>query len=370
MIMNTDDEINDKSVIPLGPKGVELNNIDAAFRFARCYRQSGLAPKSFTNDQQLVIAWAKGAELGLSPLQATDGMSIINNRVGIMGDLALAMVEASGLLEDKKVSYTGEGPTLECQLMLKRKGREEKFYTYSVKEAKEANIYDRNPTWKGYPKRMTYYRALGFGLRDEFAEILKGVKTVEELQDYPTDEIAREATRDAEILAKEKFKKSNVKFVEAKPVDRPTAAEEVEPAFEEDKAKEAPMFSRKLETEYQQPPTPMTAAKPAKQEEPDDIDLGPVPPVQQAPASASSPSASAGVPPEAWRDYIIKSFPPKIKQFHQQKIGDLSPQLLEAIANQWLPAIRKEWDDASEAQRQDAVQFESAIAHSKVAKPW
>lgn len=83
---------NSRAVIPVGPRGVELRDVDAMFRFAKCYMQSGLAPTSFRNEQQLVIVWAKAAELGLSPLQAVEGMSVINNRVGIMGGLALAMV--------------------------------------------------------------------------------------------------------------------------------------------------------------------------------------------------------------------------------------------------------------------------------------
>jgi hypothetical protein len=112
-------------------------------------------------------------------------MSIINNRVGIMGDLALAMVESSGLLEKKRVEYSGEGESLECKLTLKRKGREEQTYSFSIAEARQAGIYDRSNPWRQYPKRMTYYRALGFGLRDEFSDVLKGTKTVEELMDYP-----------------------------------------------------------------------------------------------------------------------------------------------------------------------------------------
>ena len=38
------------------------------------------------------------------------------------------------------------------------------------------------------PAPNAYYRALGFGLRDEFADVLNGTKTVEELLDYPTEE--------------------------------------------------------------------------------------------------------------------------------------------------------------------------------------
>jgi hypothetical protein len=35
---------------------------------------------------------------------------------------------------------------------------------------------------------MIYYRALGFALRDAFPHVLKGIKTTEELQDYPNEE--------------------------------------------------------------------------------------------------------------------------------------------------------------------------------------
>lgn len=175
-----------KAMIPVGPRGVELRDVDSMFRFARCYLQSKLAPPAFKNEQQLVICWAKAAELGLTPLQAIEGMSIINNRVGIMGDLALAMVEASGLLKQKNVEYSGENSDLVCTVRLQRKGRKEQAYSFSVKEAQQAGIYDRSSVWKQYPRRMTYYRALGFGLRDEFSDVLKGCKTVEELQDYPT----------------------------------------------------------------------------------------------------------------------------------------------------------------------------------------
>lgn len=176
-----------KALIPVGARGVELRDVDAMFRFARCYLQSRLAPAAFKNEQQLVICWAKAAELGLTPLQAIDGMTIINNRVGIMGDLALAMCEASGLLQQKSVEYLGEGEELECKITLKRKGRKAEIYSFSVREAKAAGIYERSAVWRSYPKRMCYYRALGFGLRDEFADVLKGIKTVEELQDYPVE---------------------------------------------------------------------------------------------------------------------------------------------------------------------------------------
>ena len=128
-------------MIPVGPKGLELRDIDAMFRFATCYLRSQLVPKSFQKPEQLVICFAKAAELGLSPLQAVDGMTVINGKLGIMGDLALGLVESSGLLTRKKVEYLGEGETLECILTLQRKVRGPQSYSFSVAEARKAGIY-------------------------------------------------------------------------------------------------------------------------------------------------------------------------------------------------------------------------------------
>jgi hypothetical protein len=174
-----------RAVIPVGPKGIEFKDLDMMMRFAKSYMASGLAPRGIIKPEQLVILWAKAIELGLSPMQAVEGMTVVNQKIGIMGDLALAMVEGSGLLRQKSVEYTGENSDLVCTVTLQRKGRKAQSYSFSVKEAVAAGIYERSSVWKQYPKRMTYYRALGFGLRDEFADVLKGVKTVEELQDYP-----------------------------------------------------------------------------------------------------------------------------------------------------------------------------------------
>jgi hypothetical protein len=170
--------------------GLRLTNYNEAKQTAALLFASKLIPPGFRTVEQVLVAILRAVELKLPPFQALEGMTVINGRVGIMGDLALAMVESSGLLERKKVVYTGEGDEMACTVSLKRKGREGNSYSFSVKEAKMAGIFNRSTVWQSYPKRMTYYRALGFGLRDEFADVLRGVKTIEELQDYPEKETA------------------------------------------------------------------------------------------------------------------------------------------------------------------------------------
>jgi hypothetical protein len=169
---------------------LSLTTIEQVWRAAKLIRESGLAPVSFNNAEQLVIAILRALELKIPIFQALEGMTVIKGRIGIMGDLALAVVQASGFLESKKVEYSGEGDSLGCTITLKRRKRASQTYSFSVAEAKTAGIANSS-TWRAYPKRMTYYRALGFGLRDEFPDVLKGIKTTEELQDYPENHNAK-----------------------------------------------------------------------------------------------------------------------------------------------------------------------------------
>jgi hypothetical protein len=386
---NKTDDSSDRALIPVGPNGVILDNVDAMFRFARCYLQSGLAPFSFKNEQQLVIAWSWAAELGLSPLQATAGLSIINNRVGIMGDLGLAMVEARGLLEDKKVVYSGEGENLVCDLTIQRKGRREKKYSFSVKEAKEAGLLDRRsgqgiPAWIGYPKRMTYYRALGFALRDEFSDVMKGIKTTEELQDYPdSSPIERDEAKIASSQARDaKVHIPGAKFVEPKGT-RPTPKEAAEPAFDEDLDKPvAPPFAQALHEEFLYPSEP--PSKPRQQPvptqnlqdthtPPDDLDMSPVTEAAEAEDALTPPPATVdspvgGAETLTWKDHVILGV--DHVKFHNRKVGELNEIELGIMENQWLPAVREEWDRATDIQRADAAALESAIAYRKTVKPW
>ena len=51
-------------------------------------------------------------------------------------------------------------------------------------QAQSANLLNR-PPWKSYPDRMLQMRARGFALRDAFADVIGGLITSEEAEDYP-----------------------------------------------------------------------------------------------------------------------------------------------------------------------------------------
>ncbi len=55
------------------------------------------------------------------------------------------------------------------------------------KDAKRAGLWGKGGPWTAYPKRMLQMRARGFALRDAFPDVLKGMISVEEAQDYPDE---------------------------------------------------------------------------------------------------------------------------------------------------------------------------------------
>tara|TARA_R100001480_G_scaffold133841_1_gene130946 strand:- start:169 stop:873 length:705 start_codon:yes stop_codon:yes gene_type:complete len=83
------------------------------------------------------------------------------------------------------VEETQEGGVATC--IVKRKladgSVEEVKRTFSMKQAQQAQLANR-PTWKAYPERMLQHRARGNALRDAFPDVLRGIITTEEAQDY------------------------------------------------------------------------------------------------------------------------------------------------------------------------------------------
>lgn len=177
------------------PAGVIIRGMDELARFAQMVEKSGMAPKGMTA-AGIGVAVQFGLELGLAPMQSLQSVAVINNCPGIYGDAAKALVESSGLLEDFDEWYEVAGQrvdalpaklTDDCRAACssKRVGRRGQTQYFSVADAKLAGLWGKAGPWTQYPARMLRFRARGFNLRDNFADVLRGLKTVEELRDYP-----------------------------------------------------------------------------------------------------------------------------------------------------------------------------------------
>ena len=161
--------------------------------------KSSFVPVAFRGhpvDVYVAAMW--GAQLGLSPIVSVQNISIINGKPSIYGDLAKAICYKSGLMTGCVETIDGSGDQMKARCTVTRKGDSDKHvFEFSVADAKRAGLWGKKGPWQQYPKRMLQMRARGFALRDVFPDVLSGLITAEEAQDYPTEAPASPTKTDA-----------------------------------------------------------------------------------------------------------------------------------------------------------------------------
>jgi len=176
--------------LQIGNRGITLQTIDDVFRFAKAVSMSQLCPPGF-NETDCFVIIQNGLEVGMSPMAALANTYVVNNRATIFGDMPLALVRQSGLLEDYDQEYIGKKyeDDYHCKISTKRKGASKPITTtYSVADAKRAELWGKvtrrndreiKSPWITAPDRMLLFRARGFNLRDNFSDVLKGCAIAE-----------------------------------------------------------------------------------------------------------------------------------------------------------------------------------------------
>jgi len=175
-------------------RGFAPATMSEAIEFSRMLAESSMVPKAYQNKpQDIMVCVQWGYEIGLAPMQALQNIAVINGKPSVYGDAAMALVQASPVCEDVQEFFEGEGtanPVAVC--VAKRRGRNPVTAKFSVEDAKRAGLWGKAGPWQAYPKRMMQMRARGFALRDAFPDVLKGLITAEEAQDYPAEAAPRE----------------------------------------------------------------------------------------------------------------------------------------------------------------------------------
>lgn len=193
-----------KQLVPIGNRGIAPSNMDDLFRFAKAVSVSGLAPKGIESPEAIFVALEMGLEVGLPMMAALQNIAVINGRPTIWGDAQLAVVRGTGELTLFEEWYEENGKRLArnpatftdattAVCRVQRHGYEPAETAFSVADAKRANLWGKAGPWSQYPARMLRFRARSFGLRDQFGDALRGLRTAEEVMDDPV-EVARNVT--------------------------------------------------------------------------------------------------------------------------------------------------------------------------------
>ncbi len=162
---------------------------DQLVRFSEMAASSQMVPRDYLGKPtNIMVAVQMGSEIGLAPMQALQNIAVINGRPSVWGDAMLALCKAHPAWGGIKEMIDGTDTDMVAVCEIHRKGDHPVISTFSVDDAKKANLWGKTGPWQQYPKRMLQMRARGFALRDAFPDALKGLISAEEAQDIPADD--------------------------------------------------------------------------------------------------------------------------------------------------------------------------------------
>ena len=119
--------------------------------------QSGLIPDIFKRKPENILpAMMLSKSLGIPIFQGLQSIAVVNGKPTIYGDCALAVVRASGLLEDIQEDVSGNGDDMKAVCICRRKGQKSEIVgEFTVEDAKleqgrleeipEANAQNASP---------------------------------------------------------------------------------------------------------------------------------------------------------------------------------------------------------------------------------
>tara|TARA_R110000751_G_scaffold20468_5_gene59903 strand:+ start:837 stop:1694 length:858 start_codon:yes stop_codon:yes gene_type:complete len=155
-------------------------------QFSKLLASSDLVPKDYKGKPaNILVAVQWGQEIGLQPLQALQNISVIGGRPAIWGDAALALCRADPRCLAVQEEVANDTATCKIKRRQSDGSVEEITRSFTSGDAKRAGLLGKQGPWQNYPKRMLQMRARGFAIRDAFPDLLRGVITAEEAQDYP-----------------------------------------------------------------------------------------------------------------------------------------------------------------------------------------
>lgn len=169
------------------PFSIVPKSVTEAMELAKMIANSNFCPTQMRGKPgDVILAMQMGSEIGLSPMQAIQNITVINNRPCLWGDGALAVAMASHKYESHREWQEGsiQENNLTAYCGVTRKGASEHIKSYGIEDAKKANLWGKSGPWTQYPERMLQMRARAFAIRDQFADALRGIQFREEVEDY------------------------------------------------------------------------------------------------------------------------------------------------------------------------------------------
>ena len=146
--------------------------------------KSGMLPSSIRSPEAAMAIIIKGMELGLPPMAALNGITIIQGKPSVSPQLMLSLINRSGQLEDIEIKTASEG----AAVTMRRRGRKPHTACFGPAEARAMELSGKD-NYKKQPAVMYQWRAVAACARVVFPDVIDGLYTPEEMgADVQVDE--------------------------------------------------------------------------------------------------------------------------------------------------------------------------------------
>lgn len=157
-------------------EGVDLSTMNALTMFCEDVVQTGWFP-GIRGAGDAIVKIQTGAELGIAPIAAIQGISIIKGKPVLSANMMAGLVRRHPRY-DYRVQ---EHDSTRCVIEFTRDGDVLGTSEFTMDDAKRAGLL-KNPTWGRYPKNMLFARAMSNGIRFNCPDItMAPLYTPEEL---------------------------------------------------------------------------------------------------------------------------------------------------------------------------------------------
>ena len=236
-----------KPNMPVLARGERISN-EKMFHLAKYLNFKKLV--SFENADEVFLALQVAFSLGMETIGdlvlAINNMYIVKGRVGIWGDLPMAIVQKSGQLEFIEEFFIDKNYKKICLeeknvdanpicavCRIKRKNAELKEYYLTLKDLEMSGNYsngrfkgrNKMEIWNNYPKVMWAKRLKRWSIANSFSDVLKCVSTdddkgVQEIQNTKPPEETKDTSKMIDVYSDNKKEEENKEEIKEKPEDK------------------------------------------------------------------------------------------------------------------------------------------------------
>lgn len=176
---------------------------ELATKMAASLAKSTIVPKEFQNNaNNALIAIEMASRLRTSPLMVMQHLYVVYGRPSWSAQYVIAMINGSGKY-DMELQFEekadAKGNPYSCMCWTEKDGRKVTGPVVTMDLAKAEGWYDKNNSkWKTMPQMMLRYRAASFFGRMNCPDLMIGMYTREEVEEFGRDEYFQDMQTEVE----------------------------------------------------------------------------------------------------------------------------------------------------------------------------